>query len=220
MNLLLENLKRYIVDDEFKTNIESENIQMLCEAYEFNKSCINLFWNRYYEKHLPKIVICGINPGRFGAGQTGIPFLDNHSLSEMGFPVTSSDRERSADFFYSVVQAIGIEVFFKTFYVTNLSAIGYIKQKKNINYYDLPKNARQTVFDNFLTEMDHIKPTHIITLSVLVQNDIKSLIKEGTLSSGIDCSLRLPHPAWIMTYRQKSKQVWGEIYIKALEQFF
>lgn len=215
MNLLLQNLKRFIDDDAFDKKINKEDIQLL----KPNQASINAFWDRYYAKRLPNIVICGINPGRFGAGQTGIPFLDNRSLSEMGFSVENSHSERSAEFFYSVIEAIGVERFFNRFYVTNLSAIGYIKHEKNINYYDLPIDAQNTVFANFLDEMDAIKPTHIISLSVHVQNDIQCLIKNGSLSNNIDCTLRLPHPSWVMTYRQKSKDMWKNKYLSQLQPF-
>ena len=38
------------------------------------------FYHRYYADEKPRIAILGINPGRFGAGVTGVPFTDPVTL--------------------------------------------------------------------------------------------------------------------------------------------
>ena len=40
------------------------------------------FYNKYYNNTQPRRIILGINPGRFGAGLTGIPFTDPVKLEE------------------------------------------------------------------------------------------------------------------------------------------
>src|SRR4051812_19822936 len=38
------------------------------------------FYRKYYYDNEPRYVILGINPGRFGAGLTGVPFTDPKRL--------------------------------------------------------------------------------------------------------------------------------------------
>ncbi len=40
------------------------------------------FYKKYYDDHRMRRLILGINPGRFGAGVTGIPFTDTKRLTE------------------------------------------------------------------------------------------------------------------------------------------
>ena len=40
------------------------------------------FYRKYYADTRPRHLVMGINPGRFGAGQTGIPFTDTVRLRE------------------------------------------------------------------------------------------------------------------------------------------
>src|SRR5690554_1690741 len=45
------------------------------------------FYRRYYNDNSERHILIGINPGRFGAGQTGVPFTDPHRLrKDCGIP--------------------------------------------------------------------------------------------------------------------------------------
>lgn len=95
------------------------------------------FCNTYYPGNLPREVICGLNPGRLGAGLTGAPFTDFLSLSKWLPVIKRNDGDASAQFFFQVVQA----AFFRFFYITNVSAVGFLKDSKNLNYHDMPPAA-------------------------------------------------------------------------------
>ncbi|MBV6655114.1 MAG: DUF4918 family protein, partial [Mameliella sp.] len=41
------------------------------------------FYGKYYSDDRPRVAIFGINPGRFGAGVTGVPFTDPIRLEEV-----------------------------------------------------------------------------------------------------------------------------------------
>ena len=43
---------------------------------------ITQFYSKFYSDNNSRHLILGINPGRFGAGVTGIPFTDTKRLSE------------------------------------------------------------------------------------------------------------------------------------------
>ena len=58
------------------------------------------FYHKYYEDNEPRTLILGINPGRYGAGLTGIPFTDPVKL-EMICGIKNNltkKAELSADF--------------------------------------------------------------------------------------------------------------------------
>ncbi|MFI5224347.1 MAG: DUF4918 domain-containing protein, partial [Nitrospirales bacterium] len=65
------------------------------------------------------MLILGINPGRLGAGLTGIPFTDPLKLQNIcGIENTLPKKaELSADFIYTMISAFGgPEAFYKKFY--------------------------------------------------------------------------------------------------------
>ena len=214
MNLLQQNLDRYLNDRDFLHLLGEHGI---CIPSDFvnNREGIAAFSERYYGNSVPRIMICGINPGRLGAGKTGIPFLDFGSLSQLIPSMERLDSENSAGFFFQVVKSFGAESFFKAFHVTNFSSVGYLKGGVNFNYHDLPQAALETVERNFLEEVRVVKPTHVVSLGKEVHQSMRKL-----LPAGIDCSLRLPHPSWIATYRSNDMDHWVLRYREALAKFF
>lgn len=213
MNLLQQNLERYLDDKDFLRLLGEHEI-CIPSDFIFNKDGINAFWEKYYRNAVPRIMICGINPGRYGAGKTGIPFLDFMSLFRLIPGIERRDSEKSAGFFFEVVSDFGAESFFKTFYVTNFSSVGYLRNGKNFNYHDLPQAALEIVENNFLKEIDVVAPTHVVSLGEAVHNSVRKL-----LPASIDCSLRLPHPSWIATYRANDMNRWVLEYRDALSGF-
>lgn len=77
------------------------------------------FYKKYYNDTSQRTIILGINPGRFGAGLTGIPFTDPVKLEhECGIKNDlPKKRELSADFIYQMIHAYGgIQKFYNRFY--------------------------------------------------------------------------------------------------------
>jgi len=188
--MLYEELKnKYIDNEKIELLLKDSEITVLDEFLE-NWETIRKFNKKMYGDKLPKTVLCGINPGKNGAGKTGIPFVDFTSLTKMIDGVDREDTERSAQFFFDIVQEIGVEKFYRSFYVTNVSWIGYISGNKNVNYYDLPINVKQFLYEMFQYEMEVVKPTTIISLSGAVKETISELFD----NSNINISQQLPHP--------------------------
>ena len=123
------------------------------------------------------------------------------------------DSERSAQFFYDVVTEIGVDKFYQTFYVTNVSWIGYIKNSKNINYYELPVLAQQIVYYAFQAEMEVIAPTTIISLSSEVKKTVDNLFFE----TEVDTELQLPHPNYCSFPNRYD--MYKAKYVELLQQF-
>lgn len=213
MNLLQQNLDRYLNDDDFLRLIGEHGICILSD-FLLNKDGIDTFWRTYYGGAVPRVVLCGINPGRHGAGKTGIPFLDFQSLSQLISGIDRQDSERTAGFFFQVVRQFGVEAFFHSFYVTNVASVGFIRDGKNLNYNELPASALEVVERNLIQEMEIIQPTHVISLGECVQQAVRKL-----LPVSVDCSMRLPHPSWITTYRAKETDKWAAHYLDVLEKF-
>ncbi len=213
MNILQKNLDRYLNDDTFLRLLGEHEVCVLSD-FILNEEGINSFWQTYYGDTVPRVVICGINPGRHGAGKTGIPFVDFQSLSQLITGIDRQDSERSAEFFFQVVRQYGLEAFFRSFYVTNVASVGFIRDGKNLNYNELPESALKVVEQNFMQEMETIQPTHVISLGEVVQNTVRKL-----LPANVDCSMRLPHPAWVTTYRGKEIHEWTTRYLTMLGKF-
>lgn len=101
------------------------------------------FYERYYSDSKPRGLILGINPGRFGAGITGIPFTDTPALREhCHIAFEPETRETSAEFVYRVIAACGgPAVFYKQWFVGAACPLGFVYKNErgnwvNYNYYD------------------------------------------------------------------------------------
>ncbi len=176
-----------------ETRLQSLGIRIIAD-FLLNVQWMELFYRKYVEPFHPRVVICGINPGRFGSGKVGVPFLDFRALNELVGDTGRGDTEKSARFFYSVVKHFGPRRFYATFYVTNISWLGFLKNGRNVNYYRLPRDIQAVIVKNFLYEMGLVRPTHIIATSLEVAKTLNSLKGEGNVTA--EAGLRLPHPRW------------------------
>jgi hypothetical protein len=103
------------------------------------RRCMDAFYGKFYGDNRPRLFVFGINPGRFGAGLTGIPFTDGFALAhDCGIASSLPDRrELSATFIYQVIQAWGgANRFFGEVYITGVSPLGLLRDGANFNYYD------------------------------------------------------------------------------------
>ena len=100
------------------------------------------FYHKFYSDDTPRNLILGINPGRLGAGATGIPFTDTKRLIECGIPFESfSTHEPSSVFVYEAINAFGgPEKFYREFFIGSVCPLGFVVNKNgnwvNFNYYD------------------------------------------------------------------------------------
>ena len=211
--MLLDNLRReYIGSGRLQLLLAESKISILTEFLQ-NWSNIKKFHAQFYKGNYPKVVLCGVNPGRNGAGKIGIPFLDFSSVSELLENVNRQDTERSAQFFFEIVKHFGPERFYRSFYVTNFSWVGYIKDNNNKNYYSLPKEAQVFVNNMFKYEMSIIKPSAIISLSRKVCTSVRALFEGGE----VDTSSYLHHPNHCAF--PKNRQTCKDGYIETLAKY-
>src|SRR5665811_2176339 len=89
---------------------------------------ISRFYNKFYSDYFPRYLILGINPGRFGAGVTGIPFTDSKRLSEKcGLSIPRLKTfEPSSVFVYEMIDAYGgVEQFYNKFFISAVCPLGF-----------------------------------------------------------------------------------------------
>ena len=209
-----------IFTEKYSGSLQSRNVKILSYFID-NKDNIIKFHKKYVEPNSPKIVICGINPGRNGAGLTGIPFIDFESLSKMIPDIKENDWEPSAKFFFSIIQEFGIEAFYRNFHVTNISWFGFsrINKPKNVNYFDndISTEIATCLINKFVEEIELINPDYIIPLSKHVLYELESLKKKCRIRAEI--GTRLNHPSWVTTYRSNDLTSGRQKYVDTLTKY-
>jgi uracil DNA glycosylase superfamily protein len=200
-----------------------KNIEILFP--QKNKEVMNVvqtFFYKYYSDNRQRHLIFGINPGRFGAGTTGINFTAPKQLKEFcGIDHSfKSQSELSAEFVYDFIHAYGgVERFYKDFFISSVSPLGFVKNGINLNYYDDKK--LQAVITPFI--IDSLKKQVSFGFKtdycICIGGDknlkfLSSLNKQHKFFGEI---IPLPHPRFIMQYRRKQKKKYIDQYLSALK---
>ena len=100
---------------------------------------VRAFLDKYFADNRERMLVFGINPGRFGAGVTGVTFADPVALAdECGIENDlPRRRELSSIFIYAVINHLGgPRAFYERFFLTALCPLGFTRDGKNLNYYD------------------------------------------------------------------------------------
>jgi hypothetical protein len=190
-----------------------------------NKEVMNVvetFFYKFYDDNEPRHLIFGINPGRFGAGTTGINFTAPKQLKEFcGIDHSFKlHTELSAEFIYDSIAAYGgVKKFYKDYFITSVSPLGFIRNGVNLNYYDDKK--LQKIITPFITSSIQkqisfgFKTDHCFCVGG--DKNLKflsSLNKENKFFNKIT---PLPHPRFIMQYRRKQKENYIHQYLSTLQ---
>lgn len=190
-------------------------------------STSSAFYKKFYNDHRKRHLILGINPGRFGAGVTGIPFTDTKRLAEKcGLHIDGiHTHEPSSVFVYEMINAYGgVEAFYKDFYINSPSPLGFVitnnKGKEvNFNYYD--SKALQDAVEPFMVKSvrAHIaKGIHTGVAFIMGSGkNYQFLSKLNEKHRFFEKLIPLEHPRYIMQYRSKRKDFYIEKYLKVLQ---
>lgn len=184
--------------------------------------CLSTFYRKFYATgDAPRRFIFGINPGRFGAGLTGVPFTDPLRLAaDCGIENSfAKKQELSADFVWRFIRAFGgARAFAENFYITSLVPLGFLRDGKNINYYDdrsLARAVEPFVAWNIRTQLDFGGQRDVAICLGEGQNFAffkKLNDREGFFREIVP----LPHPRWVMQYRRKRVDEFVERYVQTL----
>jgi hypothetical protein len=179
------------------------------------------FYTKYYNDDLSRSLIIGINPGRFGGGLTGIPFTDPLILETYcGISNTLQKRaEISSDFIYQVIDELGgLENFYSRFYFSSVSPLGFTKDNKNLNYYDIP--ALQSALIPFIKKFLFKQVAFGLNTEVcFVLGEGKNYMFMNKLNQELKIFNRLiplSHPRFIMQYKKKQLKSYIQEYKKKL----
>lgn len=178
------------------------------------------FYRKYYSDHDPRCFIFGINPGRFGAGLTGIPFTDPVNL-EQCCGIKNSFRMRhelSSIFIYEMINSLGgPAAFYKSFFITAVCPLGFTSSGRNLNYYDRPDLTEAiSPFIQIATERQLKFGSMRDKAFVLGEGQNFKFISRLNERKGYFREIiPLPHPRWILQYRRKQKQEFIEAYAAA-----
>ena len=192
------------------------------------------FHRKFFSDDRPRTLMLGINPGRLGAGSTGICFTDTKRCeSELGIPVHGiRTHEPSSDFFYRMVRAAGgPKAFYDRVYVSAVCPLGFVKlgpqasssrlvgsKPINLNYYD--DATLQAAITPFATEWLHaliacgMKTDRVICIGT--GKNFKFLEGLNAQHGFFKHIVALEHPRFIMQYKAKQVEAYVDKYIEAL----
>jgi hypothetical protein len=191
-------------------------------------SVSSAFYKKFYNDNKRRHLILGINPGRFGAGVTGIPFTDTkHLKNECGLNYSGKEtHEPSSVFVYEVIEAYGgVTKFYDDFYINSISPLGFTicdskGKEKNYNYYD-SKELKNAVYnfciENIKQQIEFGIETDICYCFGTGQNE-KFLLSVNNQYDFFKKIIALEHPRFIMQYKSKSKLQYIDKYIQAFNQ--
>lgn len=185
------------------------------------------FYRRYYNDNNIRHIMIGINPGRFGAGQTGVPFTDPIRLrSECGIPYHGGTfRESSSVFIYEMIKAYGgVEEFYTKFFISALSPLGFTQltakgNPVNHNYYDSKELLTATtpfIIENLKKQLSlGIYLNKAICLGTGKNYQFfQKLNKDYQFFKEI---IPLEHPRFIIQYKSKFKDEYIHKYVETLK---
>jgi hypothetical protein len=180
------------------------------------------FYHKYYGDDRPRIFIFGINPGRHGAGVTGIPFTDPIRLTEKcGIPNDWKKKgELSSEFVYTVIDAFGgPAAFYGRYHFTALSPLGFVRDGKNLNYYD--DKELMKAFEPFMLRCVRRQlatmPTFPFCYCLGEGENFKYFSRINERHGFFKEIIPLPHPRWVMQYRRKKVAEYVGSYVDKLK---
>jgi hypothetical protein len=217
--------KNIVFDGELPKNIRIMN------PFKEDKEALNIstqFYKKFYNDNQKRHLILGINPGRFGAGVTGVPFTDTKRLlNECGIQFSGkATHEPSATFVYEMINAYGgVEKFYHKFYIHSICPLGFTiannsGKEINYNYYD-SKELTEKVYDfiiaNLKKQISFGISTDVCFCFGTGKNE-KFLRKINDEFHFFKKIIALEHPRYIMQYQAKSKSVFVKKYLAAFNE--
>jgi len=183
------------------------------------------FYKKFYDDNNKRHLILGINPGRFGAGVTGIPFTDSKRLKSVcGINYEGKEtHEPSSVFVYEVIEAFGgPDQFYKNFYIHSICPLGFTAIGKNgkeinYNYYD-SKELTAAVYDFIIENIQKQIAIGVYTDTCFCFGNGKNekfLRKLNAEKGFFKNIIALEHPRFIMQYKSRSKNEYIDKYVTA-----
>jgi len=182
---------------------------------------IKKFFEKYFNDTKPRRLMLGINPGRYGAGITGVNFTAPRQLKENcgidhHLGLTS---ELSAEFIYDMIGEYGgVKKFYTNWFIGSVCPLGFVKNGKNINYYDDKKllTAVTPFIIDCINKQIAIDFNTERCLCIGGEKNFKFLSGLNNEQKWFEEIVPLPHPRFILQYRRKQKDQYIHQYLSAL----
>lgn len=220
---------------QFNSNLDfnyklPKNIRVM-NPFKENKDALKVssqFYRKFYDDNGARRLILGINPGRFGAGVTGIPFTDTKRLgTKCGLQIDGvTTHEPSSVFVYEVIEQFGgVKKFYNQFYINSVSPLGFVKTNErgkevNYNYYDskeLQETVKPFIIESLKLQID-FGIDRDICYSFGSGKNLKLLTELNKKYEFFGEIIPLEHPRYIMQYKLKEKQFYIDKYIIAFNK--
>ena len=215
---ILSFLSNLSISTKLPKGINYMNPYLNEEVFELCKQ----FYEKYYSSNRQRTIILGINPGRYGAGLTGIPFTDPVKLDEdCGIANNlKKQRELSADFIYKMIYAYGgVLEFYDQFYFGSVSPLGFTRDGKNLNYYD-DTSLQQSLLPFILQSLEAQLAFGLnrkVAYCLGEGKNYKFLSNLNMEHSFFDHIIPLAHPRFIMQYRRKTVDRYVNDYLQKFQ---
>jgi hypothetical protein len=185
------------------------------------------FYHKFYHDHRNRKCILGINPGRFGAGLTGIPFTDTKRLADYcGIHIeTFQSHEPSSVFVYEMIERYGgVHAFYSDYYINSICPLGFLRKSDkgnwvNCNYYDyesLYQAMEGFMIDSLKTQIDFGLDTDTVySLGKKNARYLERINQKEKLFGKIEV---LDHPRYIVQYKSRYKEDFIQKYLEMLSK--
>lgn len=180
------------------------------------------FLLKYYDDAGPRTLLLGINPGRLGAGTTGINFTAARQLTRnCGIAHHLKEQsELSAEFIYYVIEQYGgPDRFYRHFFIGSVCPLGFVQNGKNINYYD-DKALLQTVEPFIVRGLEQLLAGNVRRdrcLCIGGDKNYQYLAALNRKQGYFKAIVPLPHPRFILQYRRRQLDTFTQMYLDALK---
>lgn len=187
------------------------------------KACI-AFYRKFYNDNKSRYMLIGINPGRFGGGVTGLPFTDPVRLEkDCGIKNDwTKKQELSSVFMYEMMDAYGgVKSFYKDIYISAVNPLGFIKDGKNLNYYDdrdLKERIRPFVVECMEKQLAFGLHREVC-FCIGEGENLKYLTALNAEHKWFKNVEAVAHPRFIMQYKLKFKQDYISKYIETFKKY-
>ena len=182
---------------------------------------VEQFLHKYYSDTKYRRLMLGINPGRLGAGLTGINFTAPRQLSiNCGIPQhLGNSSELSAEFIYEVIEKYGgPSAFYGNWFIGAVCPLGFLKNGNNLNYYDdkqlmtsltpfIVQSIRQQLNFGFLTDY---------CICIGEGKNFKFLSSLNDQQQWFKKIIPVAHPRFIMQYKRIKKEYYVNQYLQKL----
>lgn len=169
--------------------------------------CVEWFLTQYFADTRPRVFVLGINPGRFGSGTTGITFTDPVAMEAFcGIPNSfPKRRELSSEFIYELISSWGgVRPFYRQFFLSAVSPLGFLRGGKNFNYYErgMLSVVKPFIATTLAQQLACGGRTDVVILLGRGENQ-KAFTALNTQHRFFQRIYALDHPRFIMQYRRK-----------------